>query len=74
MIHQPLAGVEGTASEISIRFKEYQRLKKELNDILLKHTGQTMDKIEKDTDRDNFMSGDDAQAYGLIDQVLHKRP
>jgi len=74
MIHQPLAGMEGTTTEILIRLKEYQRLKKMLNEILLKHTGQTLDKIEKDTDRDNFMSATEAQEYGLIDNVLERMP
>jgi ATP-dependent Clp protease protease subunit len=74
MIHQPLAGMEGTTTEIMIRLKEYQRLKKMLNEILLKHTGQTLDKIEKDTDRDNFMSATEAQEYGLIDNVLARIP
>ncbi len=74
MIHQPLAGMEGTTSEILIRLKEYQRLKKMLSEILLKHTGQTLDKIEKDTDRDNFMSANEAQEYGLIDNVLARIP
>ncbi len=74
MIHQPLAGMEGTTTEILIRLKEYQRLKKMLSEILLKHTGQTLDKIEKDTDRDNFMSATEAQEYGLIDNVLTSIP
>ena len=74
MIHQPLAGMEGTTTEILIRLKEFQRLKKMLNEILLKHTGQTLDKIEKDTDRDNFMSANEAQEYGLIDNVLTRIP
>jgi ATP-dependent Clp protease protease subunit len=74
MIHQPLAGMEGTTTEILIRLKEFQRLKKMLNEILLKHTGQTLDKIEKDTDRDNFMSANEAQEYGLIDNVLTRLP
>jgi ATP-dependent Clp protease protease subunit len=74
MIHQPLAGMEGTTSEILIRLKEYQRLKKMLSEILLKHTGQTLEKIEKDTDRDNFMSATEAQEYGLIDNVLTRIP
>ena len=56
MIHQPLAGTEGTTTEILIRAKEFLRLKKDLNEILLKHTGQTLERIEKDTDRDKFMS------------------
>jgi ATP-dependent Clp protease, protease subunit len=74
MIHQPLAGMEGTTTEILIRLKEYQRLKKMLNEILLKHTGQTLDKIERDTDRDNFMSATEARDYGLIDNVLERMP
>ena len=74
MIHQPLAGMEGTTTEILIRLKEYQRLKKMLNEILLKHTGQTLDKIEKDTDRDNFMSSEEAKSYGLVDTVLTRLP
>ncbi len=74
MIHQPLAGMEGTTTEILIRLKEYQRLKKMLNEILLKHTGQSLDKIERDTDRDNFMSAMEARDYGLIDNVLERIP
>src|SRR5213592_526889 len=56
MIHQPLAGTEGTTTEILLHLKEFQRLKKDLNEILLRHTGQTLEKIERDTDRDKFMS------------------
>src|SRR5271167_3379826 len=67
MIHQPLAGTEGAATDILLHLKEFQRLKKDLNDILLKHTGQTLDRIEKDTDRDKFMSPREAQEYGIID-------
>lgn len=74
MIHQPLAGMEGTTAEILIRLKEFQRLKKMLNEILLKHTGQTLDRIESDTDRDKFMSATEAQEYGLIDNVLTRIP
>ena len=74
MIHQPLAGMEGTTTEILIRLKEFQRLKKMLNEIMLRHTGQTLEKIEKDTDRDNFMSSVEAQEYGLIDKVLERLP
>ena len=64
MIHQPLAGMEGTAEEIMIHAKEFMRIKKQLNEILLKHTGQTLEKIEKDTDRDRFMSAEEAPEYG----------
>src|SRR5437870_12487849 len=74
MIHQPLAGMEGTTTEILIRLKEFQRLKKMLNEIMLRHTGQSLEKIEKDTDRDNFMSSVEAQEYGLIDTVLERLP
>jgi ATP-dependent Clp protease, protease subunit len=74
MIHQPLAGMEGTTTEILIRLKEFQRLKKMLNEIMLRHTGQSLEKIEKDTDRDNFMSSVEAQEYGLIDNVLDRLP
>ena len=72
MIHQPLAGTEGTTTEILLHLKEFQRLKKELNDILIRHTGQSLDKIEKDTDRDKFMSAREAQEYGIVDNVLER--
>ncbi len=74
MIHQPLAGTEGTTTEILLHLKEFQRLKKELNDILLRHTGQTLEKVEKDTDRDKFMSAREAQEYGIVDHVLERVP
>ena len=74
MIHQPLAGTEGTTTEILLHLKEFQRLKKELNDILLRHTGQTLDKVERDTDRDKFMSSREAQEYGIVDHVLERLP
>lgn len=74
MIHQPLAGMEGTTTEIMIRLKEYQRLKKMLNEILIRHTGQTLDKIEKDTDRDTFLSSEEAKEYGIVDKVLERAP
>jgi ATP-dependent Clp protease protease subunit len=74
MIHQPLAGTEGTTTEILIHAKEFLRLKKDLNDILLKHTGQTLERIERDTDRDKFMSAKEAQEYGIVDQVLDRIP
>src|SRR3954452_10826276 len=74
MIHQPLAGMEGTTEEIVIRLKEFQRLKKMLNEILLRHTGQTLEAIEKDTDRDNFMSAAEAVPYGLVDHFLDRMP
>ena len=70
MIHQPLAGVEGSATEISIHAKEFLRMKRRINEILIKHTGQSLQKIEDDTDRDKFMSSEQAKEYGLIDRVL----
>ena len=74
MIHQPLAGTEGTTTEILIHAKEFIRLKKDLNDILLKHTGQTLERIEQDTDRDKFMSAEEAKEYGVVDHVLERLP
>lgn len=70
MIHQPLAGMEGTAEEIMIHAKEYKRTKQRLNGILIKHTGQPLEKIEKDTDRDRFMDPEEALEYRLIDRVI----
>jgi ATP-dependent Clp protease protease subunit len=74
MIHQPLGGMRGTTTEILIRLKENQRLKKVLSEILVRHTGKTYDMIETDTDRDKFMSAEEARDYGLVDQVLAKLP
>src|SRR5947209_6789504 len=74
MIHQPLAGTEGTTTEILIHAKEFIRLKRDLNEILLKHTGQTLAKVEADTDRDKFMSAEEARAYGVVDHVLERLP
>lgn len=74
MIHQPMAGSQGTATELLIHTKEFRRLKRALNEILLKHTGQTLEKIEEDTDRDKFMSAEEAKAYGLVDAVLERVP
>ncbi|MFN9914038.1 MAG: ATP-dependent Clp protease proteolytic subunit, partial [Pirellulaceae bacterium] len=70
MIHQPLAGMQGTAEEIDIHVREFRRTKRRLNEILIKHCGQTLDKIEKDTDRDRFMDPEEAVGYGLIDKVV----
>jgi ATP-dependent Clp protease protease subunit len=72
MIHQPLAGTEGTTTEILIHAKEFLRLKRVLNEILSKHTGQSLDKIERETDRDNFLSAEEAVRYGLIDKVVER--
>src|SRR6202162_2515481 len=74
MIHQPLGGARGQASDIEIQARDILYLKERLSQVLSHHTGQPVDRLARDTDRDNFMSGDDAQAYGLVDQVLHKRP
>ena len=74
MIHQPLGGARGQASDIEIQAREILYLKERLNQLLSHHTGQAVDRIQRDTDRDNFMSSDDAKEYGLIDQVLDKRP
>lgn len=74
MIHQPLAGMQGTAEEILIHATEFKRIKRRLNEILIKHTGQSMESIEKDTDRDRFMSAAEAVEYGLIDQVVESMP
>ena len=70
MIHQPLAGMQGTATDLEIHAKEVLKMKRRLNEILLHHTGQTLEKIEQDTDRDNFMDAQEAKSYGLIDNVL----
>ncbi len=73
MIHQPMGGFSGQASDIEIHAREILFLKQKLNDILAKHTGQNVDTIAKDTDRDNFLSADDAVKYGLVDKVLVSR-
>lgn len=74
MIHQPLAGMEGTAEEIMIHAKEFKNIKHKLNGILLKHTGHPLEKIEQDTDRDRFMSAQEARDYRLIDEVIDRMP
>ena len=73
MIHQPLGGFQGQASDFEIHAKEILHMKKVVNEILAKHTGQTIKKIEKDTDRDNFLDTSAAISYGLVDSVLDKR-
>lgn len=73
MIHQPLGGFQGQASDIDIHAKEILAVRERLNTILSNHTGQPLEKIQQDTDRDNFMSGKDAVEYGLIDSVLSSR-
>jgi ATP-dependent Clp protease protease subunit len=73
MIHQPLGGFQGQATDIEIHAREILDARHRLNTILSKHTGQTIDRIRQDTDRDNFMTGEQATAYGLIDAVLQQR-
>ncbi|MCR4411471.1 MAG: ATP-dependent Clp protease proteolytic subunit [Thermoguttaceae bacterium] len=70
LIHQPMAGMEGSAEDIMIHAKEFSKIKERLNRILLKHTGHPLEKIERDTDRDRFMSAEEALEYGLIDHVI----
>jgi len=74
MIHQPLGGFQGQASDIAIHAQEIMKIKGRLNELLALHTGQPLERIERDTDRDNFMGATDAQEYGLVDGVLEKRP
>ena len=72
LIHQPLGGTQGQASDIDIQAKEILRMRESLNNVLVKHTGQSLERIVKDTDRDYFMSAREAQEYGLIDEVVKK--
>ncbi len=74
MIHQPLGGFQGQAADIDIQAREILRMREDLNNILMKHTGQSLKKIEKDTDRDLFLNGKQAQEYGLVDEVIATRP
>jgi ATP-dependent Clp protease protease subunit len=73
MIHQPLGGARGQATDIEIEAREVVRIKHTLNEMLAKHTGKTLEEIERDTDRDNFMSAQQAMEYGLIDRVIEER-
>jgi ATP-dependent Clp protease protease subunit len=72
MIHQPLAGMQGTTREVEIHIEELRRVKQKMNELMVTHTGHTLEEIEKDTDRDNFMSAQEACDYGLIDKVVSK--
>lgn len=72
LIHQPLGGAQGQASDIDIAAKEITKMRKIVNDIMAKHTGQPLERIEKDTDRDFYMSAEEAKKYGIIDEVLYK--
>ncbi len=74
MIHQPWGGVQGAASDISIQAREILRLRETLNQVLVKHTGQSLEKIQKDTDRDYFMSAGEAKEYGIVDEVIYGKP
>lgn len=74
MIHQPLGGFQGQATDIDIQAREILRMREELNNILTRHTGQSLKRIEKDTDRDLFLTGKQAQEYGLVDEVIASRP
>ena len=73
MIHQPWGGVEGAAADISIQAKEILRLREKINQLLASHTGQDIEKISKDTDRDYFMTADEAKEYGIVDEVIKKK-
>jgi len=73
MLHQPLGGAQGQVSDIEIQTKELLKIKKKINEILTYHTNQPLERIEKDTDRDFFMTGDEAKAYGVVDEVIKQR-
>jgi ATP-dependent Clp protease, protease subunit len=73
LIHQPLGGFQGQATDVEIQAREILRMREELNDILARHTGQALERIEKDTERDFFMTGDQAREYGIVDRVIAKR-
>ncbi|MFL5339895.1 MAG: ATP-dependent Clp protease proteolytic subunit, partial [Gemmataceae bacterium] len=74
MIHQPLGGFQGTTTEILIRTKEFLNIKKRMNELMAKHTGKSLEVIERETDRDNFMSAREAVEFGLVDKVLDRMP
>ena len=74
MIHQPMGGFQGQATEIDIHAREILKIRERLNEILAKHSGQALDKIAQDTERDYFMSGEEAKEYGLIDEVIVRSP
>ncbi|MGZ3458908.1 MAG: ATP-dependent Clp protease proteolytic subunit, partial [Archangium sp.] len=73
MIHQPLGGVRGQATDIEIQAKEILRMRAKLNELIVKHTGQSIERVEKDTDRDYFMGAAEARSYGIIDEVQNPR-
>ena len=74
MIHQPLGGYEGQASDIAIHAKNILRIREEMYDVIVKHTGKTKEAVAADTDRDNFLTAKEAMAYGIIDQVVDRMP
>jgi ATP-dependent Clp protease protease subunit len=74
MIHQPSGGSQGQATDIDIQAREILAMRQRLNEIMARHTGQSLETIARDTERDNFKSAADAKAYGLVDQVLERRP
>ncbi len=74
MIHQPLGGIQGAAADLDIQAREILRIREQLNQILVKHTGQSLKKVEKDTDRDLFLTGKQAVEYGIVDEVIERRP
>ena len=74
MIHQPMGGFQGQASDIDIHAREILKMRERLNTILANHTGQPMERIQNDTDRDYFMSGEDGKEYGIVDEVIHRAP
>jgi len=73
MIHQPSGGAQGQATDIHIQSQEILKIKARLNDLMAKHTGQSVEKVTEDTERDNFMSAEESKAYGLVDAVLDQR-
>lgn len=73
MIHQPLGGFQGQASDIDIHAKEMLKVKRKMNELMAKHSGQPIEKVEQDTDRDHFLSAEEAKAYGIIDEVVNQR-
>jgi ATP-dependent Clp protease protease subunit len=73
MLHQPMGGYQGQATDIDIHAREIIRTRQELEEILVRHTGQTIEKIHQDTDRDFFLSGEQAREYGIVDKVIEKR-
>ena len=74
MIHQPLGGYEGQASDIAIHAKNILRIREEMYDVIVKHTGKDKETVAADTDRDNFLTAEEAQKYGIIDQVVNRAP